>query len=349
MEEKTAFGNFIVKKRKECGLTQRELAERLFVTESAVSKWERGLSYPDITLVGDLCKVLGVTEHELITASEDLRQKEMERHAQRYERIVKGYIGSIHILLGIAVIACFIVNLVLSHGLNWFFVVIAALMVAYSLLVLPVMIEKNQGLIVLGGFYVSLNLLLACCRLLYGGTWFTVTFVSVLFGFVAVFLPYVLRKISLPDGLYRHRALFVMAVDTLLLVLTVGAASMRNVTVMGGGLPGFSVFWTVALPVTLVAVSLPWILLVVIRYIRINGFFKASLCLMACGAYLGLLNSVIAMFVDGVPFRLPAVNLRDWSLPYINGNIYLVCALVCFGMAMVFAFAGIWTEMRKHR
>ncbi|MDR1565036.1 MAG: helix-turn-helix domain-containing protein, partial [Oscillospiraceae bacterium] len=58
MQEKSTFGLFISQKRKEKGLTQRELADILYVSESAVSKWERGLSYPDITLVGGLCKAL---------------------------------------------------------------------------------------------------------------------------------------------------------------------------------------------------------------------------------------------------------------------------------------------------
>lgn len=42
MEEKISFGKFIMKKRKEKNMTQKELAQKLFVTESAVSKWERG-------------------------------------------------------------------------------------------------------------------------------------------------------------------------------------------------------------------------------------------------------------------------------------------------------------------
>ncbi|MDE7004572.1 MAG: helix-turn-helix domain-containing protein [Oscillospiraceae bacterium] len=47
MNEKKPFGDYIRKKRLEAGLTQRELAEQLFVTESTISKWERALSYPD--------------------------------------------------------------------------------------------------------------------------------------------------------------------------------------------------------------------------------------------------------------------------------------------------------------
>lgn len=42
MEERNNFGKFIQTKRKEAGLTQHELADRLFITESAISKWERG-------------------------------------------------------------------------------------------------------------------------------------------------------------------------------------------------------------------------------------------------------------------------------------------------------------------
>ena len=49
MENKKSFGTFICQRRKELGMTQKEFAQRLFVTDSAVSKWERGLAYPDIT------------------------------------------------------------------------------------------------------------------------------------------------------------------------------------------------------------------------------------------------------------------------------------------------------------
>ena len=45
MEEKENFGKYILKKRKEAGLSQKALADQLFVSESAVSKWERGVSH----------------------------------------------------------------------------------------------------------------------------------------------------------------------------------------------------------------------------------------------------------------------------------------------------------------
>ncbi len=69
MNEKKSFGYYIRKKRLEAGLTQRELAEQLFVTESTVSKWERALSYPDVSMVMPICAALHITEHEIGRAS----------------------------------------------------------------------------------------------------------------------------------------------------------------------------------------------------------------------------------------------------------------------------------------
>ena len=59
---KERLGDFIGSERKNLGLTQRDLAARLHVTDKAVSKWERGLSYPDVTLLEPLAAALDLTE-----------------------------------------------------------------------------------------------------------------------------------------------------------------------------------------------------------------------------------------------------------------------------------------------
>lgn len=64
--DKERFGEFVSKLRKEKGMTQKELAERLFVSDKAVSKWERGQSLPDITMLNPLADALGVTSAELL-------------------------------------------------------------------------------------------------------------------------------------------------------------------------------------------------------------------------------------------------------------------------------------------
>lgn len=62
----TSVGSFIAELRKEKGLTQAELAERVGVTGGAVSKWERGLCYPDIETVVRLAEVLDLSVGEIL-------------------------------------------------------------------------------------------------------------------------------------------------------------------------------------------------------------------------------------------------------------------------------------------
>lgn len=58
--DKAALGKLILARRKEKGYTQKELAARLYVSDKAVSKWERGLSVPDISLLIPMSEVLEV-------------------------------------------------------------------------------------------------------------------------------------------------------------------------------------------------------------------------------------------------------------------------------------------------
>lgn len=59
-------GNKITALRKEKGWTQKEVAERLHVSIAAVSKWERGLNYPDLSIMEPLAETLGITVSELL-------------------------------------------------------------------------------------------------------------------------------------------------------------------------------------------------------------------------------------------------------------------------------------------
>ena len=60
------IGEFISSQRKNCNLTQAALAEKLGITDRAVSKWERGKGLPDVSLMLDLCEIFGITVNELL-------------------------------------------------------------------------------------------------------------------------------------------------------------------------------------------------------------------------------------------------------------------------------------------
>lgn len=60
-------GKFIAEKRKEKGFTQEQLAIKLNISKNAVSKWERGLNLPDVSIMQDLCEILDISLNELFS------------------------------------------------------------------------------------------------------------------------------------------------------------------------------------------------------------------------------------------------------------------------------------------
>lgn len=64
--DRKEFGTFVASLRKEQGLTQKELAQKLFISDKAVSKWETGASIPDTALLIPLAQILGVSVTELL-------------------------------------------------------------------------------------------------------------------------------------------------------------------------------------------------------------------------------------------------------------------------------------------
>lgn len=84
--DKESFGQFLAQHRKEQGMTQKQLAERLFVSDKAVSKWERGLSLPDVSLLLPLSQLLGVSVTELLEGrqlEEPMAPEEVETLVQK--------------------------------------------------------------------------------------------------------------------------------------------------------------------------------------------------------------------------------------------------------------------------
>ena len=224
MESKKRFGEYICRRRKELGMTQREFADKLYVTESAVSKWERGLSYPDVTLLRDICAVLDVSEHELLTASVDTERRTAERLAEKYLRLTRTYRVVQYVIYGAILLGCAIGNVASQGTLSWFWIALAAVLLAASLTLVPALVGLRQELvpcrasISLGCALASLELLLLCCCLYSGGDWFPMAGVGVLFGLSIFILPVVLRQLSLP-ALEGRRLSAYLAAETALLEL----------------------------------------------------------------------------------------------------------------------------------
>jgi len=89
--DKDKFGAFVAQLRKEQGMTQKELAQRVFISDKAVSKWERGQSMPDITLLIPLSQTLGVTVTELLECQRTERTAMDSEHVEELMRKVIAY------------------------------------------------------------------------------------------------------------------------------------------------------------------------------------------------------------------------------------------------------------------
>ena len=99
MKKKT-LGMMMSSLRKEKGMTQQELAEKMGVTDKAVSKWERDLSYPDLNSIPKLAEIFGVSV-------EDLMQNRLE--SQREEKkditpLVHMILKAIALAMGVSVV-----------------------------------------------------------------------------------------------------------------------------------------------------------------------------------------------------------------------------------------------------
>ena len=102
---KKTLGTMISELRKQHGMTQLELAEKMGVTDKAVSKWERDLSCPDINSIPNLAEILGVSVEELMQV-----KKEAEAPVSKVAEIMEIAPKAVAMAMGGAVTVLTILN-----------------------------------------------------------------------------------------------------------------------------------------------------------------------------------------------------------------------------------------------
>ena len=102
---KKTLGTIITELRKENGMTQLELAEKMRVTDKAVSKWERDISCPDINSLPNLAEILGVSVDELMQF-----KKEESVPQKSAKEIIDIVFKAVALAMGIAVVILSVMN-----------------------------------------------------------------------------------------------------------------------------------------------------------------------------------------------------------------------------------------------
>lgn len=403
MENRKSLGEYIAQRRRALGMTQRQFAEKLYVTDSAVSKWERGLSYPDITLLHDICEILDISEHELLTASEDTEARRAETLARRYIRLVRGWKFGQIACYSLAAVVCFIADLASDGALSWFWVVLASLLTAASLTLTPALApERMGGVWTAGAFTLAIELLLGVCCLYTGGDWFFVAGMSVLFGLCLLLLPLVLLRLPLPEALVSRKALLCLGADLALLLgllgvccaytdgdwfwitavsvlfaasilllpfvirqlplpealtrhraaLWLGTVSLMLFVLLGAAClyDGGDWFLLPALPMALYGLLLPWGVLVLVRYLRVGRWFRASAAVGFTALWYWLFPWVLdrVMALDGrfsdQPYSLLrpfGFDLLRWDAAGTASNVMLLILAALILAALILAAVGI--------
>lgn len=75
------IGSYLAEKRKALGLTQRQVAEKLGMSDKSVSKWERGVCLPDVSVYSELCSILGISINEFL-AGEDIEEEVLVKKSE---------------------------------------------------------------------------------------------------------------------------------------------------------------------------------------------------------------------------------------------------------------------------
>ena len=107
------IGKFIQTKRKEKNLNQSELAEKLGVSNKAVSKWENGLNMPDLSLFKPLCEILDISIKELMSGEKIKEEEYQEKfeeniintidYSTKKINLIRNNLGIVLLVLGILI------------------------------------------------------------------------------------------------------------------------------------------------------------------------------------------------------------------------------------------------------
>lgn len=135
------IGRFIAEHRKKAGLTQLQLAEKLGITDKAISKWERGLTMPDTSIMLELCDIISISVNELLCGEKfDMENNDQKNEqllldmAKELEKKNKTIWTSMWTIMGVSIIALisgiFVVSFFVPEGM-WQLIAILGLCVLF--------------------------------------------------------------------------------------------------------------------------------------------------------------------------------------------------------------------------
>ena len=344
------FGLFFKEKRQEKNLTQKQIANILFVTESAVSKWEKGVAHPDITLLPKLSEILGVSEHELITASLDNKSREEKSMAKKWKILSLSWNWFFYIAYGIAILTCFICNLSINKTLDWFWIVVSALLLAFSFTNLPKLIKNHKLLLIPLSNYLCFCILIAVCAIYTNGNWFFIPATAVLLGLAIIFMPIYISKYKVFSKIRKYNDFVSIAIDFLMLNILLIAVDFYA---FSNNFTQNHWYLSIAVPITIVAYLILNLFLCV-RFLRTNKLIKTSIILFIINILYILCPLIkfdnLAVQNEFELLNILKANFLNWSNEIaIERNVHLIIFLTILTVALIFMIFGVVKHLKKKK
>ncbi len=338
--DKNKFGTYIREKRLERGYTQKELSDLLMIDVSAVSKWERGVTYPDITVLPELCRHLKVSEHELIASSNDTEARAVMAEARQYRNLKNAVFSSFSVAYAAAVLICFIVNLAVSHTLSWFFIAAASCLCGFTFV--PSVLrffDRNKLSVYLGSTLGGLFLVYLTVSVYTGHYWVWTASVATLLGYFCVFAPILLAR----QKRYLHEETYHAFKKYMMLIYAVGAFLLTGLLLfcVDKYVP-FDLGRALKITVYCYTVLLAWAL---VELIPISRPTKLGFDSVLTGGYLYGMNGVLNRLLGENGTDYYTVNFSDWE-QYSNGNVALIAVCVFAAVGVTLVLTGIFRRRK---
>lgn len=340
--DKKKFGNFIKNSRLKKTFTQKELADILYIDVTAVSKWERGITYPDITLIPDICKALDINEHELIESSTDTEYRKMKSEANRYRKIKNTifYVSSLCYI--IAILTCFIVNLAVDHKLSWFFIVFTSCLCGFTFIpTITRFFNKYKLIIFILSTLLSMFLLFLTCSIYTRNYWFMIATMSVVLEYFLLFFPilfYIQRRYLKEQTFDKLKKFFILIYAIVLLILTCLLIIVINN------------YYQINIYNSIYITTYSFSILIIIGIIRLllNKMHITTRIgvdlLLSIGYFYGLSYVLTYLIVGSKPIY--TIDFKEWNT-YSNGNTLFIVTVILCVVGVLLIILSIFNNRKK--
>lgn len=257
----------------------------------------------------------------------------MKYEARKFRVIHKIWFWVPTISYGIALLTCFICNLAVNHTLSWFFVVLAALICAFTFAPTVTSFFKSKKLLAFCiSTYLSICLLLFTCAVYTNGlSWLLTVCIGTLMGYVLLFVPVLLSKTkySRYKFIISFTATFVLTVLMIIHICIWQSFNLSNAILMT--VYGFS----------------PVIICSVICAFHFNSFLKTAVCIAISGIMLYFTNYVATALFGPSSSSSYQVDFYNWE-QCLNGNIQFITLISSLFVSSVFLVIGLF-KVRKNK